>query len=597
VERVEEKRSARRLPAWLAALAAVLVTAIGITAWEEHRHRDIKLDAPVRKFDLALEDLTLESAPVISPGGRHIAYIGQRSITDPPHLRVYNLSLGAAETISGTEGASAPFWSPDGQFIAFAAGRELRKNSVAGGTTGVLCQLPPATFRGGTWHPDGTKIVFAAGSRGRLYEVPSRGGDPKPILDAADDKTVFSAPNFLPRAAGPLILYASRTNVRGHIMVRNVSTGRAKALELGFYPVYSSGHIVYQTLGANSGIWALPFSLESLASTGEAFPIARIARFPSAASDGTLVYLTRGLAEQYRLAWVDREGRKMGEIGQPQQKMILPILSPDESVIGVEGWELTTGADLWIHDASGPSKTRLTWTYPAEESRTIWSPDGKEVAFWSDRNGTADVFIQAADGSGEARPVLATRLEEWPEDWSADGNYIIVTVEETGVNRSDIWYLKKAPDGSFNPVPFLAQPDIYRDAAKLSPDGRFLAYVSDETGRAEVWVSPFPQGGQKWQVSTSGATQPRWSRNGKELFYVQRDTLFAVPVSTKAEFSMGEAKRLFTHSTLYWRFPHAQYDVSADGKRFVVTEPVGPVQPLAIRVVENWLAEFRDRKN
>ena len=191
---------------------------------------------------------------------------------------------------------------------------------------------------------------------------------------------------------------------------------------------------------------------------------------------------------------------------------------------------------------------------------------------------------------------MATPREEWPEDWSSDGNYIVVTTETPGVNRCDIWYMKKQPDGSFTSAPFLVDPNVYRDAAKLSPDGHFLAYVSSETGKLQIWVSPFPQGGRTWQVSEAGGTQPRWSRDGKELFYVQRDTLFAVPVSTRPIFSMGRPKRLFTHPGLYSRFRHAAYDVSADGKKFVVIEPVGSIPPLTIRVVQNWFAEFQDRR-
>jgi serine/threonine-protein kinase len=159
--------------------------------------------------------------------------------------------------------------------------------------------------------------------------------------------------------------------------------------------------------------------------------------------------------------------------------------------------------------------------------------------------------------------------------------------------------LERRSESSRNRVhlaPDSPTPDIYRDAAKLSPDGRFLAYVSDESGRREVWVSRFPQGGPKWQVTRNGGTQPRWSRDGKELFYVQRDTLFSVTVSLNPTFSMHGTTRLFYRAGLYWRYSHATYDVAMDGKKFVVIEPVGSVPPLSIRVVQNWFAEFSGKQ-
>jgi eukaryotic-like serine/threonine-protein kinase len=589
---------------WLGAITGALVTAIGVAVWAGLQYREPVPNMPLRKFNLAFENLTLDSAPAISPDARHIAFITQKSSKETRRLRVYDLDRGESHEIANTDGAQRPFWSPDSEFVGFAAAGELRKVSSGGGVPIVLCQFPPDHhFDTGTWSPDGNSIVFAAGPPFRLYEVPARGGHPKLLVEPLEKKQTTSllAPQFLPAGpAGPSLLFVSRRydiSNKSQIMVHNLASGREQLLDSGEFPVYSpTGHIIYQTSTCKAGIWTLPFSLATLAPTGEAFPVARIAMAPGVARDGTFVSLDGGRAEQYRLIWLDVNGKKVGEIGQPQLDMMLPSISPDGRFVGVEGWEATTGADVWIHDISQSTKTRFTRSYPSEESRTIWSPDGKEIAFWSDRTGNYDVYIQRADGSGEAKPIMASPRYEWPEDWSADGNYIVVTVEEPTVNRCDIWYLKRKPDGSFTPTPFLATREIYRDAAKLSPDGRFLAYVSDESGRLEVWVSPFPQGGRKWQVSRSGGTQPRWSKDGKKLFYVQHDTLLTVAVSTKPTFSMGGTKRLFAHPGLYWHFAHAAYDVSADGKRFVVIEPVGSVPPLTIRVVENWFAEFRDRK-
>ena len=382
-------------------------------------------------------------------------------------------------------------------------------------------------------------------------------------------------------------------------MVQDLKTGRRELLGAGFAPVYSpSGHLVYEVFGIST-LWALPFSLDTLKATGRAFLIAQNSRFPTAATDGTLVYLdTFGAVYVQQLVWLNRRGDKIGEIGLPQVHIGYPTLSQDGRRVAVQARE-GSNFDIWVWDIARAVKTRLT-TGPELDGVPLWGPTGEEVAFPSNRAGNIDIFLRQADGSGEAKVLVATPRNEYLTDWSRDGKYLLYLLDdpETG---TDLWYLERNEDGSaWEPHPFLQTP-FNKHAAKFSPDGRYIAYVSDESGQREVYVRPFPQGGRRSTVSSNGGTEPRWSRDGKELFYVAGGTLVAVSVSSGATFSVGSARRLFEHPSLRdaGLASYPNYDVSADGRQFVLPEPVdlGEEAPKpSIRVVQNWFEEFRDHQ-
>jgi Tol biopolymer transport system component len=297
--------------------------------------------------------------------------------------------------------------------------------------------------------------------------------------------------------------------------------------------------------------------------------------------NGTLVYRSIATPAQRRLVWVDRDGKRAGEIGEPQWDMSLPTVSPDGRYVAVEGVESSTGADIWIHDTLRPTKNRLTLD-PARDSRPFWSPDGKQIVFWSLRTGKVEAFIQNADGTGNTESVGDE--SGYPTDWSPDGKYLLFD-NKGSFRRSNAGNWEKIE------TPFRG------GAGTLSPDGRFVAFASHESDRWEVNVQPFPEPSRRWQVSPGGGGQPRWSPNGKELFYVKGDTLFAIPVSTRPGFSFGTPKRLFCDPAFDWQFPNPAYDVAPDGRRFVLIDPVGPTRPPAIWIVQNWFTEFKDRKS
>ena len=219
------------------------------------------------------------------------------------------------------------------------------------------------------------------------------------------------------------------------------------------------------------------------------------------------------------------------------------------------------------------AENALSFT-PEDESLPVWSPDGKQIAYSHRHSGQSDIVVKPADGSGEAQPLVSTEAREDICDWSADGTRILYNVSDPKTGR-DLWYLERKPDGSgYESHPFLQTP-FNENGARFSPDGRFVAYCSNESGQVGVYVRPFPQGGARWQVSSGEGRQPRWRRDGKEIFYVEGDTMIAVSVSTRPGFSVGKAARLFQSPNLPFPAGFAvRYDVSPDGERFVLREPV-----------------------
>ena len=556
--------------------------------------------ASVRRFAFTPEDFRGEAA--ISPNGKHIVYLAG---TGQSTIWVRDLDSEQPRELPGTAGASdwGPFWSPDSQFIGFAAGDELKKISVQGGPAITLCPLPAGRFWGGSWSPDGSVIAFSAAFPPQIYEVVAQGGDPKRLFEREESEKGIGnfGPRFLPgKAAASGIVFTLGSPTERDIVVKNLETGESSVLTEGAYPVFSPpGHILYQRAVTRVGLWALPFSNETLKPAGEPFPIAENVGRPSVAMDRALVSVDTLGTYQQQLVWLDRTGRKLGTIGQPQMAILHPALSPDGGRVLVSAFEEWTNQDIWVHEVDRALKTRFTFD-PGVDVFPKWSPSGEEVVFSSNRAGNVDIFSRTADGSSEPVSLVSTPLPEFPSVWSPDMKYFLYVAirPETG---ADIWYLerKELEDGGFDSRAFL-QTAFRETNSRLSPDGRFVAYLSDESGRPEIYVRPFPQGGGKWQVSANGGASQQWGRDGRELFYVEGETLMAVAVSTTKGFSAGSAKPLFEHPGLVADLS-SSYDVSADGQRFVVVEDLESeegeeVKPPSIHIVENWFEEFKDRE-
>ena len=597
---------ARERLAWLiAALCVVGMLAVVLLYFRQAPSTPTQ--APLRRFGftppVALRVNTTERHPniALSPDGNQIVFTAR----DESRLWIHDLTLGTSRPIEGTEGADDPFWSPGSDFIGYSSGAQIRTISARGGAPIRIYQRAGSTSdfgadgpkKGGAWSPDGNSIVFS--EYGKLYEVPARGGAAK-LLVAPEDIEQSSEPSqaptglihwphFLPPEAGSRVLvYTFGPPTERTMMVHDLESGRREALGPGELPFYSpSGHLLYQAGPTTYDLWALPFSLDTLQATGQAFLIAQNGRLPMVASDQTLVYLD-AREPSGRLTWLDRRGERGDEINLSEGQPSYLALSPDARSVA-----FLALSDLWVLDIDRGARTRLGGTpETAAGGSSVWSPNGEQVAFTGVGGGGGGgraILLQRADGNEEAQVLLPAAQGVWVCDWSRDGKYLLYELVKQATSQ-DLWYLERAEDGSgWEPHMFLQTPFNER-AAQLSPDGQHVAYVSDESGQYEIYVRPFPTGEGSTTVSAHGGGEPRWSPDGKELFYAEGGTLIAVSVSTDPMFSVRSATRLFEQSSLGGGYP--KYDVSPDGRHFLFAEAEEP----SIRVVQNWYAAFQDRQ-
>jgi eukaryotic-like serine/threonine-protein kinase len=393
-------------------------------------------------------------------------------------------------------------------------------------------------------------------------------------------------PHLLPANGGPRLLAFALGCATSAVMLQDLDSGRIEILGSGQRPFYSpGGHLLYVSGADNSNIWALPMPPGRMRPAGEAFLVARSATDPTVSADGTLVYID-AVIEQ--MVWMNRRGAKIGTAGQPAHGVFYPTLSPDGRFAAVETLE-NANLDVWVYDLARGARTRIT-ADPATDILPAWSPTGEELAFSSYWPGNIDIFTRRADGSAAEKALPATAQNERVSDWSRDGEYIAYSLLDSK-NGFDLWYLKRLEKGGWEPHPFL-QSSANERAPKFSPDGRYVAYLSDESGRNEAYVRSFPEGQRKWPVSTQGASQIRWSRSGRELFYAEEGTLVAVPVRTTPEFAAGPAIRLFSHAA-FTALTDPNYDVSADGQRILLPETVESHERM-IHVVQNWSTAFQN---
>ena len=553
-------------------------------------------ERPVWRFSFSPENVT---GGRISPDGKYVRYRTQ--IDDESVLWLRPLDSESARKLVGTEGARTySSWSPDSRAIVFGTDRELKRISLDGGDLITLCELPAPeeafAFGGASWSPDGDRIVFSSGLQ--LYEIASRGGEPKLLFEADESESArfFFAPHFLPPGGvSEGLAYSAATGPQDvRVGLLDLKTGERRELAPGRGSVYSrSGHLIYGPGNPNdTGLWALPFSPENLAVTGEAFPIEEAGNGPSVARDGTLLYTESSPTAGRQLVWRNRQGEKIGEIGSPLDRIYHPSLSPDERTIAVSGVQ-NANRSIWKYDIERSVSTRLT-IHEANDTRPVWSRDGKRIAFARRvLPQPRAIFEKASDGTGEAKPLLVTEANENPSDWSPDGKYLLF---RRGQQESELLYLNPKEDGSgYEEVSFL-KTSARIEAPKFSPDGRHVVYRSDESGGSEIYVVSFPDGTGRTQISRNGGGQPRWSRDGKEIFYVENSTLMAVPVTTDPVFSAGNAEALFSDLGLSFGTGFCPYDVTSDGQRIVMVERLQSDAPAVIRVVRNWYEEFRDRE-
>lgn len=577
----------RRKPSLPWSVAVIATVGFAAMAYVHLQERRVSLPvAPsLRRFAVAPE-IRVRSEwwgrnVAVSPDGRHIAMASSGA---DGQLWIQDLGRGEARPLDGTEGAFAPFWSPDSKYIAYKAGNDLMKVRVDGGPATRVCELRWPWFSGGTWSPDGESIVFASDE---LLEVSSGGGIAKPLRlpDASIERKYY--PLFLPAPNNARVLVFSGSRGKQNLYLFDLRRNRLKLLGPGCKAAWSpTGHLLYQPEEFIYELWALPLSLHKLEPDGKPFVIAQRAFEPSAATDGTLVYRAPRRFGNGWFTWVDRRGRQLERFDLAGvSNHYDPTLSPDGKRIAFLGRaSLGTELSVWLYDPVLRKSVRLT-SDPGRELVPRWSPSGEHVAYASNRTGSFNMYVRRADGSGEVR-ALTRSGNNFINDWSRDDKYLLY--EETVEDRfGDVCFLERSADASrWNAKPWLKTADGER-FARLSPDGRFVAYLSNETGQEELYVRPFPRGDKKWTISSGGARQPHWRADGRELFYDSQGAVMAVPVSTQPQFSRGTPVKLFPHA--------GHFDVTPDGQRFLLAPPEEDALEPMIRVVQNWHAEFHDR--
>ena len=550
--------------------------------------------ADISRFSINLPtDSVLGERPssvAISPDGRRLVF----SATKGDGTQLYLRTIDQLETlpIPGTEDGALPFFSPDSQWVGFFAEGKLKKVPLAGGAPVTLCEVE--TSYGASWGPDDT-IIFASLKIPYLRIVSAAGGTPEPITDIPTRKgeTHFYSPEFLP--GGESVLFSIFTGVgfeNQRIAVHTLGTREHRILiERGGRVRYaSSGHLIYTR---SNSLMAAPFDIDQLKVTGPSIAVAQgVSSRPmggadfSLSSDGCLAYVPSPGVPEITVHWMDRQGDSE-LIPLPPHLYFAPSISPDGSHLAVTTFD-GPHMETWIYDLERHVLTRFT--FEGSNHFNVWTPDGQRVAFSSDREGPHNIFWKATDGSGTAERLAFSDGHQDVGSWSPDGE-ILSFSEAHPETKLDIWLLYLEEQRRVEP--FL-QTEFDEEHPMISPDGQWIAYTSNESGRTEVYVQPFPNGGRKWQISTNGGSGPRWARSGRELFYHEGPRMMVVAVETGADFIAGRTEFLFEVDGLYDAGQGGpNYDVTPDGRHFVFTLPKPQPPATQIHVVLNWLEELK----
>jgi Tol biopolymer transport system component/tRNA A-37 threonylcarbamoyl transferase component Bud32 len=572
-------------------LAAAIVLVVGAAAgWRIGRGSiPLATEDSVTRFTVGGTEgvrVYFYSPPAVSPDGREVAFVGSEP-DGRVRIWVRPLEKTTASPIAGTENAWAPFWSPDGTFLAFYADGKLKKIRAAGGPTETLCDARGGEGAGGTWSSSGT-IVFTNANADGLRRIPASGGEATMITHA--DTSIGEAghmwPQFLPDARHFLYTVSYSGSARRVAFVGSIdSQDRRELTEVRSYMSYApSGYVTFVRQGS---LMAQRFDADALQLSGEPLTLTDEMRNVYATfsvGGNTLVYLTA--SRNTALAWFDRAGKQFrsiptaGEFGWP-------ALSPDGHRIAIDRIDPDTGLRaIWLVDDDRSTATRLTRD-TTDESDVVWAPDGSRIAFSHDDGHAVHEIPLTSTSSQRALASFDRASQAYPTDWSSDGDFIAYSGWGP-TNTSDVWILPLAAGAK--PIP-IAATKAQEGQARFSPDGRWIAYTSDESGRPEVYVQAMPPGQARFAISVNGGAEPMWRRDGKELFYLTLDnTLMAVPLRSSTGIDAGAAVALFkvrideSNSTAV----RNHYAASADGQRFLINSVTAGNNQLS--VVLHWRA-------
>ncbi len=596
---VVARRKSRERLAW--GLAALFAVAALIAAYAAVQFRRAAGETrTVRAFVQPAPKTTFRAFGVsgsmaVSPDGRFLAY----ATSTPEGKRVLwlrPLDSVTEQVLPGTEEASFPFWSPDSRFIGFFTSDRLKRIPIAGGPALTICSAVDG--RGGTWTRQGS-ILFAL-RNSPIYRVSETGGSPVAVtkFDPARSDTTHRWPSVLPD--GRRFLYfaspvgsASEDNAL-FLASTDGKENRKLIQPASSNALYVSKHLLY---ARENMLMAQPFDPARGRFVGEAFPIAEQVYVDplfsraaySASENGVLTYQTGSAIVGQRLVWYDRTGKEVGAAVKEPLVARGGRLSPDETRLATTVLDLAAGnTDIWTVDLKRGVASRLTFD-PSPDGGPVWSPDGARIAFASERKGRP-LLLKSATGAGAEETLFGSEDVKNTTDWSRDGRFLLFN-RNMQKTKTDIWVLPFF--GDRKPFPFLQSVFTERNG-RFSPDGRWVAYVSDESGRLEIYVRPFPAAGGKWQISTTGGQQPHWGADGKELFYLTPDRqLMAVEVKLGSEFQASTPKVLLAADMLP-RTALLGFEVSGDSRRFLLG--VGPEDtPTPITLVLNWTAGPKKR--
>jgi eukaryotic-like serine/threonine-protein kinase len=572
----------------MAGMLAVLLAVVSLIHFREQPQL-----AQVARFSIPPPEkgAFVTDIPAISPNGQRLVFAA-RGPDGRAQLWIRPLDAIAPRPLDGTEDGQLPFWSPDGKSIGFFAGGKLKRTEATGGPALTLADAPYPG--GGTWSAGGV-IVFRPGVNGPLLKVSAFGGASSPVTKLGALEHQHRLPWFLPD--GKHFLFAS--NIHGQakeskIYIASLESPEARAVidadsKAVFAPDLHSrgsgkGYLLF--LRGNA-LMAQPFDPKSLAASSDAVPIAEGAARFSASANETLVYATPP-SPSAQLTLFDRAGRRLATFGEPDLFGPRLDFSPERIEIATSIRDSTgLKSDIWIYDVMRGLRTRFTFG-PALNEYPRWSPDAATIVFSSNRKSHSDLYRKPANRAGGEELIYADGIDKFPESWSPDGKVLLYG----GLDPKTKWDLWILPDplgksGISKPYPFLVTQfnEFY---GQFSPDGKWIAYSSDESGRYEVYVTPFPGPGGKWQISTGGGAGARWRRDGKEIFYgTSDDRMMAVDVTAKGTtLEVGKARTLFGPA------PANDFDASADGQRFLMSVPV-QTGPESLTLVQNWTAALK----
>ena len=593
---VSARRKTRERLGWI--VAAVLLSAgppLALVHFREpppERRVTQFVISPPSQMSIGLGPAAPQAA--LSPDGRFLA-VSLMSADRKRNLWIRPLDSVAPHMLAGTEDASLPFWSPDGRSVGYFTQEKLKTVLLPGGSPQALADVQ--SVGGATWNREGV-VLFATTAKRGIARIPASGGVAADVTvpDRKRDEVLHVFPQFLPDGRHYLLFILSAKQGATGVYVGSLGSEERKQL------VRSEGRGLYAPPGyllflRQGTLMAQRFDVKNLRLTGEPARIADGVGYNPLNGRNTVTVSDNGILA-YRagagsgvpvteLVWFDRNGKRLGTAA-PRGFYLRPELSPDGQRIVVERVDTREETrDLWMIDESRSTLTRLTFgPKPANQTHAVWSPDSTRAVFASDRDGAYGLYEKLSNGAGVEQLLVRTDMPKVPTDWSGDGRFLVYD-ESSTKSGTDIWVLPLS--GDRKPAPLL-HSDFNESQGHFSPDGRWIAYVSDESGRREVYVQAFPLSGAKWQISTEGGNHPRWRRDGKELFYFAPDQkLMAVEISADSTLRLGKPAPLF--EAHYFNIPISPYSPSADGRKFLINTPVDEetnVNP--VTVILNWTA-------